>query len=173
MLSALQANLFAASRVAQAMSRDRTLHHALARTTRRGTPANAVLATGGIVLLLLLLLPDVAVAGAASSLIFLFTFALAHLINVLMRQRSGRAFPFQVPAFPLVPAVGLVSCLGLAIFQGLTVPAAGVITAVWISIGGGLFLTLFARRAAVVDAAAEALDPELLRLRGRTHRQPG
>ena len=28
MLSALQANLFAASRVAQAMSRDRTLHHA-------------------------------------------------------------------------------------------------------------------------------------------------
>lgn len=168
MLSALQANLFAASRVAQAMARDRTLHHALAQINLQGIPVTAVLVTGGVVILLLLLLPDVAAAGAASSLIFLVTFALAHLINMLMHQRSQRAFPFQVPWFPAVPLVGLTACLGLAIFQGIAVPAAGMVAGIWLSLGAILFLTLFARRAGVVDAAAEALNPELMRLRGRS-----
>lgn len=170
MLSALQANLLAASRVAFTMARDRTLSYRLETTdANRGTPVAAVLATAAIVIFLIIALPDVAAAGAASSLIFLITFALAHLIAMLMRRR-GRGSPnaFRVPGFPAVPGVGLITCLGLAIFQGISVPAAGVITGLWLSIGGTLFLTRFGRRAQVVDAAAEARDPELLRLRGRS-----
>ena len=89
--------------------------------------------------MLLLILPDVAAAGAASSLIFLITFALAHVISMLMRQRgSNHSQTFRAPAYPAIPLIGVTACVGLA------------------------------RRAEAVDAAAEALDPDLLRLRGRS-----
>ena len=170
MLSALRANLFAASRVALTMARDRTLPHQLeALHPERGTPVIAVLATAGIVVLLVVALPDVAAAGAAASLIFLLTFALAHVINMLMRHRGDDArMAFRVPGYPAVPIVGALACIGLAIFQGLAVPAAGAITGAWLAFGVLLFLVLFGRRARVVDAAAEASDPNLLRLRGRS-----
>ena len=169
MLSALQANLLASSRVAQAMARDRTLPSGLERVhpTRR-TPVNAILVSASAVALLLLLIRDVAVAGAVASLIFLVCFALAHWTSILARLRSaGLSAPFRTPWFPFVPVVGGVSCLALAVFQGLAVPMAGVVAAVWIIIGGALFLRFLARRASIFDASSEALDPSLVQLRGR------
>ena len=170
MFTALQANLFAASRIAWAMARDRTLPSPMSVIhPRRGTPAAAVAVTAVLVLLLLLVLPDVSAAGAAASLIFLITFALAHWVAILVRQRSiRRPPPFRVPLFPIVPVVGGLSCIGLAVFQGIAVPTAGKITLIWLSIGGILFLALFARRARVRDASSTAFDPELMTLRGRT-----
>ena len=170
MLSALQANLFAASRVALTMGRDRTLSHLLEGIhEKHGTPTAAILATALIVITILLVVPDVASAGAASSLIFLITFALAHRINILARHRGGsQHMPFRVPWFPLVPIVGGLACLALAIFQGFAVPSAGLITTVWLGFGGILYLLIFSRRAQVVDASAEALDPQLVRLRGKS-----
>lgn len=168
MLTALQANLFAASRIAAAMSRDRTLPSWLANSNRPGRPpVGAIAVTGGLVVALVALLPDVSAAGAASSLIFLVTFAIAHWLCVLVRQRSGDSPPpFRSPLFPMVPVLGGLACLGLAIFQGVTVPAAGSIAMTWLSIGGLLFLTLFARRARTMDAASVGANPELARLRG-------
>ncbi len=170
MLSALQANLFAASRVAMAMARDRTLPRRLSRISRRRkTPMAAIVATAVIIIAILLVLPNVASAGAASSLIFLITFALAHWIAILVRQRSTRRPPpFRTPLFPLVPVAGGLSCLALAIYQGIAVPSAGQITLIWLSVGGILFLSLFARRARIVDASTAAGDPELVQLRGRS-----
>lgn len=172
MLSALQANLFAASRVALAMSRDRTLPRRLEQIDATyGTPRLAIMATTAIIIALLIILPDVASAGAASSLIFLITFALAHGISILARRRRGKnqpPLPFQVPGFPAVPLMGAVACISLALFQGSTVPSAGLIATVWLVIGTVLYVLLFARRARVVDAAAEAMDPQLMQLRGRS-----
>ncbi len=172
MLSALQANLFAASRVALTMSRDRTLPRRLEQIDPTyGTPRPAILATTAIIIALLIILPDVASAGAASSLIFLITFALAHGISILARRRRGEnqpALPFQVPAFPAVPLIGAAACIGLAVFQGSSVPSAGLIATMWLIIGTVLYLSLFGRRARVVDAAAEAMDPQLMQLRGRS-----
>lgn len=170
MLSALQANLYAASRVGMAMARDRTLPSALGRISRRrGTPRNAVGVTAVIVLVILLLIPDVAAAGAAASLIFLITFALAHWIAIRVRQRSKlRPPPYRTPWFPAVPVAGGLSCLALAVYQGVAVPSAGLIAVVWILIGGGLFMGLFAHRARVTDAGSAALDPELVTLRGHS-----
>lgn len=55
MLSALYANLLAASRVAQSMARDRTLPRTLGRVDeKRGTPVNAVLVTAAIIALTVL-----------------------------------------------------------------------------------------------------------------------
>jgi amino acid transporter len=170
MLSGLQANLFAASRVGMSMACDRTLPKAMARIhSRRGTPHVAVLVTSVVVVAILLVIPDVAAAGAAASLIFLITFALAHWIAILVRQRSGtRPPPFQSPWYPMVPLVGGTACVSLAIYQGLAVPTAGLIAVGWIAIGGLLFLGLFARRARVADAGNAAMDPEMVTLRGRS-----
>ena len=170
MLSALQANLFAASRIARAMARDRTLPSPLGVLHRkRETPLVAVAVTAALVSVLLLLLPDVGAAGAAASLIFLISFSLAHWIAVLVRQRSvQQPPPFRAPLFPLVPVFGGLACIGLAVFQGVAVPSAGIITVIWLSIGGILYLALFARRARVTDASSTGYDPELLTLRGRT-----
>lgn len=170
MLSGLRANLFAASRVATAMAQDRTMPHALSVIhPQRNTPVAAVLVTSGIVVAMLIAVPNVAAAGAASSLIFLITFALAHWIAILARHRSpGRPPPFRTPWFPAVPVVGTVTCLALAAYQGMAVPSAGLIASLWLSIGGLLFLGLFARRARVMDASSEARNPDVARLRGRS-----
>jgi nucleotide-binding universal stress UspA family protein len=125
--------------------------------------------TAAVVVVVLLLLPDVAAAGAASSLIFLVTFALAHWIAVLVRQRSvTQPPPFCTPLFPAVPVVGGIACLALAVYQGVAVPSAGRIAMIWLLAGGLLFLFSFARRARIVDASKAGGDPELVRLRGRS-----
>jgi amino acid transporter/nucleotide-binding universal stress UspA family protein len=169
MFTALQANLFAASRIALAMSRDHTLPSVMSRLSpRRHTPIHAITVTAGLISILVIALPDVAAAGAAASLIFLITFAMAHWLAVLVRRRSVSQPPFQSPLYPAVPLIGGTACVALAVFQGLVVPSAGTIAVVWLSIGGILFLTLFARRARLKDVSSMAANPELLRLRGNS-----
>ncbi|MEM9364945.1 MAG: amino acid permease [Planctomycetota bacterium] len=170
MFTALQANLFAASRIALAMAKDRTLPPSLSRIhARRGTPWMAVGATTLLIAVLVVIVPDVSAAGAASSLIFLITFAIAHWLAILVRNRSKESPPpFRGPAFPLIPIVGGLACLALAIFQGIAVPAAGLIAVTWLSIGGALFLLFFARQARLTDVSDIAYNPELLRLRGKS-----
>ncbi len=168
MLSALQANLFAASRVSLKMANDRTLSHHLSYIDpKHGTPVTSVWVTCGIVALLVIILPDVAAAGAASSLIFLITFALAHMVMILMRKRSYKeSETFRVPYFPALPIIGMAACVGLALFQAVAEPAAGLISLFWLLIGSLLFVSFFVKRAKAVDASEEALDPDLVRLRG-------
>lgn len=168
-LSALHACLLAASRVAFTMAADRTLPAVLSsRHPARNTPLMALFATFLAVIAILFMVPDLAAAGAAAGLIFLVSFALAHWTAYLARRRGGASpSAFRTPFFPLVPVLGLGSCTALALFQAVTVPAAGAISAVWLGLGVILYFSLFASRAKVVDAHAEALDPKLLRLRGR------
>ncbi|GAA4449477.1 amino acid permease [Novipirellula rosea] len=170
MFSALQANLFAASRIAQAMASDRALPPIMSViSAHRGTPVMAIVVTAALVSVIALVLPDVGAAGAASSLIFLVTFAISHLLTFLIRRRSRRhPPPFRTLWFPMIPVVGGFACMGLAVFQGIVVPAAGLITVSWLAIGGILFLSLFAQRARVMDVSSIAIDPELATLRGRT-----
>ncbi|MBT3605619.1 MAG: amino acid permease, partial [Candidatus Latescibacteria bacterium] len=170
MLSALQANLLAASRVALAMAQDRTLPALMGEVhPQRKTPITAVFVSALTMVVIQLVVPDVAAAGAAASLIFLISFALTHWTSILARlRRKVRDDSFQTPFFPLVPVVGGLCCAGLAVFQAISVPAAGVITCIWMGLGGLLYWALLAPRARVVDASAEALNPELMQLRGRS-----
>lgn len=170
MLSALYANLLAASQIAFSMAKDRTLPRGLSQVHKGfGTPIKAVMATAIVLVATVIIVPDVAVAGAASSLIFLLSFAVAHWISILSRLRSRpEDLPFKTPFFPLVPVLGIISCVGLAVFQGIKVPLAGALTLVWLLIGGVLYYILFQRRARVVDASAEGYDPKLVSLRGKS-----
>ncbi len=122
MLSALYANLLAALRVALAMARDRTLPPFFGQIGQhRGTPTAAISISAGFVAIILIVIPDIAAAGAAASLIFLISFALAHWTCILTRLRqrgSSQQTAFRGPWFPLLPVTGVVSCTSLAIFQG-------------------------------------------------------
>jgi basic amino acid/polyamine antiporter, APA family len=167
-LSALRANLLAASRVSASMAEDRTLPHELGRRVgRTQAPVLALYASALAVVALILALPDVASAGAAASLIFLLTFALAHWTALLARRRHRAPPPYRSPWFPAVPVVGGLACAGLTVFQAVVVPSAGLIVLLWLALGGFLYVARFAGRAEAVDAVAEAQDPDLLRLRGR------
>ncbi len=170
MLSALYANLMAASRVARSMARDRTLPRALGNTDRKlGTPVNAILATAAIIVITVFVVPDIGSAGAAASLIFLITFALAQWIGILARRRKTHSQgSFITPLYPYIPILGIAACLVLAVFQVFTVPAAGLIALAWLGFGGCLYVILFARSARIFDASSEGFDPELVRLRGRS-----
>ncbi len=169
MASALQANLLASSRVAQAMARDRTLPGRLERHNQAGAPAAASLATAAIVVGITLAVGEVAAAGAAASLVFLVTFSLAHLVTILARRRSTpRDDVFLVPWFPVLPIIGGIACIGLSIYQALSVTSAGMVIGIWMAIGSALYISMFAERAQIRDAAAEASDPHMLRTRGRS-----
>lgn len=168
-LSALAANVLAASHVALTMARDRTLPRVMGvRHPTRKTPVMAIYASALTLVGILLMVPDVAAAGAAASLIFLVCFALVHWTSFLARRRARVASPFQTPFFPLVPVVGGVACAALALFQAVAVPAAGGIAALWLGFGVILYFSLFAGRARAVDAFTEALDPQISLLRGRS-----
>ena len=169
MLSALQANLFASSRIVLAMARDRTLPRVLGQVNASGIPVAALVAGAATMAVVLLLLPNLATAGAAASLIFLTVFTLAHGISILARLRGGRQpIAFRTPYFPAVPIVGGLCCAALALFQGVVVPIAGAIALIWILIGVGIYLWLFAHQARAFDALQEARDPQLHQLRGRS-----
>lgn len=177
-LSALHANILAASRVAFTMGTDRTLPWIFTMTHEgRGTPLMALYLSGLAMATLVFLVPDLATAGAAASLIFLMSFSLAHGTAFLARRRQDTSRlseiddeppPYQTPYFPLVPAVGGLSCMGLVIFQIVFEPRAAVIALIWLGLGVVLYLSIFAERAQALDAAAEATDGSLARLRGRS-----
>ncbi len=168
MLSALQANLLAASRVALTMAEDGTMPRLLGKISpQRGTPIWAITASAVVIAAIIFLFGDVAAAGAAASLIFLVSFAVTQWTAILARIRVGiKAFPFRTPWFPGTQIAGVFACLALSIFQGIQVPRAGLIVVFWLAIGVVLYLAIFAQRAQILDASAAARDPQLFQLRG-------
>jgi hypothetical protein len=117
------------------------------------------------------MMSDLAGAGAAAGLIFLVAFALTHVTTYLARKRTGprrAAGAYRTPWFPVIPIVGGLACVGLAVFQAVAVPDAGRVTLIWLGLGVMLYFALFKGRAEVADVMAEALDPSLVRMRGKS-----
>jgi amino acid transporter len=167
--SALVATLLAASRVSFAMARDRALPRALSRTWGpSGIPGVALLLSAGIVVVVVLVTGAVEVAGAAASLIFLLSFALANAAGLLVRARVGARAGFQAPLYPLLPLVGIAACLGLALFAIALEPVASLVILTWLGLGGILYAAALRKSAVTVSARTEAFDADLIRLRGRT-----
>ena len=112
-LSALQANLLTASRIAYAMAHDHALPSVLEQThPTRGTPVMAIYATALATVAIMFMIPDLTSAGAAASLIFLLAFALTHVTAYLARKRGGPVLEggYRTPWFPVVPVVGGLAC---------------------------------------------------------------
>jgi amino acid transporter len=148
-MSALNATVMAASRVAFSMGRDNWLPRQVAEIDRRRrTPRTAILITGVILLGMALTLPIEAV-GSAASLIFLLTFALVNLSVIVLRRKYPEIKRrYRVPLYPVVPVLGIVLNVFLALYQFKFQPIAWYVTAGWILVGLLLYFSYFEKQAA-------------------------
>jgi amino acid transporter/nucleotide-binding universal stress UspA family protein len=135
-MSALNATVMAASRVAFSMARDAWLPGSVAKIDpQRRTPRVAIIATGAILLVMALTLP-IETVGSAASLIFLLTFALVNLSVIVLRRKAPEIKRrYKVPFYPYVPILGIVLNVFLALYQFTFQPLAWFVTAGWIVIG--------------------------------------
>ncbi|MFQ5808088.1 MAG: amino acid permease [Armatimonadota bacterium] len=135
-MSALNATVLASSRVCFSMGRDHMLPALLGDVhRRRRTPHIAILVTGGLILLMAATLP-LETVGAGASLLFLLCFALTNLSVIVIRYREPdlrRAF--RIPLFPVLPALGTITCIVLAISQFQSQPLASSVALAWIAVG--------------------------------------
>jgi len=146
-MSALNATVMAASRVAFSMGRDMWLPVSLSRIhVQRRTPYVAIIVTGVILLIMALTLPIEAV-GSAASLIFLLTFAMVNL-SVIVLRRKYPEIPrkYRVPLYPFIPILGFLLNIFLALYQFNFQPIAWYVTAGWIAVGLLLYYAVFEKR---------------------------
>lgn len=166
-MSALNATVMAASRVAFSMGRDLLLPKRIAdiHPVRR-TPQVAIVTTGIILLVVALTLP-LETVGSAASLMFLLTFSLVNLsVIVLRRKHPDIQRKYRVPFYPVIPLLGFVLNIFLALYQFNFQPIAWFVTVGWIIVGFLLYYAVFERKAA-------HLEPQVLQpVRADVEQQP-
>ena len=151
-MSALNATILAASRVAFSMARDRWLPKEISRIDPvRRTPRTAIIVTGVILIIMAVALPIEAV-GSAASLIFLLTFALVNLSVIALRRKAPEIErKYRVPLYPLTPILGIVLNVFLALYQFTFQPIAWYITAGWVVFGLLFYFGVFEKLAADIE----------------------
>ena len=112
--TAALAALYGQARIFYAMARDGLLPPAFARVHPRfRTPATSQITIGAVTALVAGLVP-IDLLGELVSIGTLFAFVvICTAVLVLRRTDPGRPRPFRVPGMPVVPILGILSCLGL------------------------------------------------------------
>ncbi|MDX1631487.1 MAG: amino acid permease [Thermoanaerobaculia bacterium] len=140
-MSALNATLFSSTRVAFAMGRDRQLPDRMSEiSTKTSTPHFALAATTGLVLLMVAFVPLTTVAAAAD-IMFLLLFLQVNVAVITLRKKYGDklAYGYLMPFYPVVPILGIVTKLALAVFMFDHYPEAWWYVLAWLGTGGILF----------------------------------
>jgi amino acid transporter/nucleotide-binding universal stress UspA family protein len=116
-MSALNATLYASSRIAFSMSRDKLLPDPLSRVhVRTRAPHLAIAVSAAVIGLMAVSLPIESVA-AASSVMFILLFSMVNVAVIAMRRaRPDLERPFSVPFMPVTPALAIALQLLLAPF---------------------------------------------------------
>jgi amino acid transporter len=145
-MSALNATTFSSTRVSFAMGRDKNLPDAFGEihpTTR--TPHKALLWSGLLILFVALAIPIEDVAAAAD-IMFLLLFLQVNVAVITIRRKYGDRlnYGYLLPFFPVVPIIGIVTLLALAVFMFTFSPIAWIFAGAWIVVGTLLFY-LYAR----------------------------
>jgi nucleotide-binding universal stress UspA family protein len=87
--------------------------------------------------------------GSAASLIFLLTFAMVNLsVIVLRRKAPDLKRRYRVPFYPVVPVLGIVLNVFLAVYQFTFQPLAWYVTIGWVLLGLILYYGYFEKQAA-------------------------
>jgi amino acid transporter len=160
-ISALNAVVIGSSRVAFAMGRERQLPATLGRLHHRyGTPFVAVLASAAVMLVAVVVVP-IGTVGKLASLFSLLGFTIVNVaVYRLRRQQPDLRRPFEVPFYPVTPALGIVCNLLLGLFIDAETWALAI---GWLAVGGAVYL-LLARRGYVgggrPEPAGTVADPE-------------
>ncbi|MBZ0264317.1 amino acid permease [bacterium] len=151
-MSALNATVMAASRVAFSMGRDRYLPHIISTIHPKSrTPKLAIFTTGVILLVMAITLPIEAV-GSAASLMFLLTFAMVNL-SVIALRRKYPDIPrkYKIPFYPYVPILGFSLNILLALYQFSFQPIAWYVTIGWIAVGLIIYYAHFEKKASLLE----------------------
>jgi len=143
--------LYGQTRIFVAMARDGLVPRVLGRVSpRTGTPVAGTLIVGGAVAATAAFVPLGALADA-TSIGTLFAFALVNLsVMWLRRHRPELDRTFRVPLYPVVPILGCASCVLLMVTLGWVT---WVAFAVWMTVGGAVYLG-YGRRRSVVGRAS-------------------
>jgi len=158
-MSALNATLYASSRIAFSMSRDKLLPGRLSAIhARTRAPHVAILGSSALIGLMAMSLPIESVA-ASSSVMFILLFSMVNVALIAMRRnRPDLERPFRVPFVPAVPAVAiflqlfltpfLLDALGLrpGMGSGSEGFVALVVMAAWFVLGLAVYATYVEER---------------------------
>jgi amino acid transporter len=136
-LSALNAVVLASSRVVFAMGRENQLPDPVGQISARyGTPVASVLLCAVIMLVSVTLLP-IRQVGRVSSFFFLISFVVVNYSVIrLRRRRPNMRRPFEMPLYPLIPALGILLNLVLSYFLLRDDPVTLAIGLGWLAAGG-------------------------------------
>ena len=161
-MSALNATTYSSSRVSFAMGRDHNLPAIFASIHPfRHTPYWAVILSGMFMMLMAWSLPIEDVAASAD-IMFLLLFLQVNLAVMTLRQKMPLLDRgFVIPWFPVVPIIGLITNLGLAVYLFTFSPIAWYVTVVWLLIGLLLYYMHFSRIEAM-EKPSDILHEEVL-----------
>jgi APA family basic amino acid/polyamine antiporter len=110
-VSVLLTNLIGLSRVAFAMARNGQLPKSVAKVSSRfGTPYISILAMGALLTILAFAL-DLKQTVAITSFAILSTHLIVNLSAIRLRKKMPSSTKFRVPFYPLIPSLGLLSCI--------------------------------------------------------------
>lgn len=168
-MSALNATIYSSSRVSFAMGRDRNLPSWFGKVhSLRKTPHWSILASGVLSAAMAVLLPIEVVASAANIMFLLLFIQVQAALIALRKKRPDLRRGFKVPWVPLVPILGILLQLGLAVFLFFYSPLAWLSAGIWIAIGLLVFYGYSRKRdraytqLVAVQAAAERRDYRIL-----------
>ncbi|WP_144763487.1 APC family permease [Curtobacterium sp. 9128] len=135
--------LYGQTRILLTMARDGLVPRVFGRVSRRtGTPIANTLIVGGVVTVVAALVPLGELADA-TSIGTLVAFALVNVsVIVLRRSQPTLERSYRVPLFPVVPVLGTLCCVLLAVFLGA---GTWIAFGVWMVVGAALYL-LYGRR---------------------------
>jgi amino acid transporter len=135
-LSALNATIYASTRVAFAMGRDKFLPDEISRVNRwRRTPHWSIVGVAVFVIIISLSLPIEDVAAAAD-VMFILLFLQVDFSLFFIRSKYGKRliYGYKMPLYPLIPIIGIISKLGIVSFMIYHYPTAIFGVIIWLSI---------------------------------------
>jgi APA family basic amino acid/polyamine antiporter len=110
-VSVLLTNLLGLSRVSFTMARNGQFPKALAKVhSKLGTPYVSILITGAL-MATLAFVADLRQAAAITSFSILTTHLILHSSAIRLRKKTPNLKTFKAPLFPLIPYLGLASCV--------------------------------------------------------------
>lgn len=146
-MSALNATTYSSTRVSFAMGRDKNLPKIFsAINSRTRTPHKALMFSGALIVLMAVAIPIQDVAASAD-IMFLLLFLQVNIAAITIRKKYGTRlrYGYLMPFFPIVPIIGIVTKLFLALFMFNYSPVAWYFTIVWIGAGTVIYY-VFAKK---------------------------
>lgn len=140
-MSALNATTFSSTRVSFAMGRDKNLPDIFAEIhPEKRTPHLALFWTACLIVFMVAFVPLTTVAAAAD-IMFLLLFLQVNVAVITIRKKYGDklAYGYLMPFYPIVPIIGIVTKLALALFMFDHYPIAWVYVIAWLAVGFGIY----------------------------------